>query len=55
MGILTVPDYKDAVYICGEGLTVDTGHAQDPQVQELIKYAEVKCAELEAAYDAGKH
>jgi len=55
MGILTIPGYEEAVYLCGEGLTVNAGHEKDPQVQELIKYAEVKCAQLEAEYDAGKH
>ena len=42
-GIITLPDYPHAVIICGEALTVNHGHYDDPQVKQLIELSKKEC------------
>jgi hypothetical protein len=42
-GIITLEGYEHGVVICGEGMTINHGHYQDPEVQQLIKLAREKC------------
>jgi len=42
-GIVTLDSYAHAVVLCGEGLTVNSGHEADPQVAELLALAAEMC------------
>ena len=41
--VVILPGYSEAVFVCGESLTVNAGHEEDPEVQELIKLAHKTC------------
>ena len=47
-GIIALDGYPHAVIICGEGMTVNQGHYEDPQVDQLIELANKECAKWEA-------
>lgn len=46
-GIIILNEYSHAVVVCGEGLTVNEGHYGDPEIDQLIDLAELKCSLLE--------
>jgi hypothetical protein len=43
-GVIALPGYEHAVYLCGESLVVNAGHESDPQIRELIQLAHTECA-----------
>jgi hypothetical protein len=42
-GVIALDSYAHAVVLCGEGLTVNSGHEADPQVAELLALAAEMC------------
>ena len=46
-GIITLNEYSHAVVVCGESMTINHGHYNDPEIKELIDLAELKCSLLE--------
>ena len=42
-GIVTLPDYRHAVVLCGEATVINEGHESDPEVQELLALAAEVC------------
>ncbi len=42
-GVIAINGYAHAVVLCGEGLTVNSGHEADPQVAELLALAAKLC------------
>jgi hypothetical protein len=43
LGIITVPDYEHATYLCGDVIVINPGHEHDAELQELYKLAALKC------------
>lgn len=43
--IVAVDDYPHAVYICGDGITINEGHEDDIEVKILLAKAVVYCPE----------
>ena len=41
--VIALPGYEHAVIACDYSLTVNSGHYNDPQVQELIELAKEEC------------
>ena len=35
-GIIILDGYEHAVIVCGEGMTINTGHYQDPEIGDLV-------------------
>jgi hypothetical protein len=46
-GIIALDGYPHAVVICGEAVTINDGHANDPEISQLLALA----AEICAAYE----
>ena len=42
-GIVALPDFPQAVVLCGEATIINPGYEDDPRVQELLDLAEDTC------------